>query len=187
MNLLATLSLLVVHISLCGAFFNHFGQARLGGRVLAMEDSFYGIQGETDAKGQPVDFSKFKNKIVYGVNVASKCGYTASGYKLLSELAEIEGVEVLLLPCNQFGGQEPGSDTEIEGFCALKGVKGANVLTKADVNGKNTRPTYEFVKQEIKMGNIMWNFAGKFLVDKEGKVLPVKSEKDLKKQIQKML
>ena len=64
--------------------------------------------------------------------------------------------------------QEPGSDKEIENFCALKGVQGANVFTKADVNGPKTRPTYKYVKEKTKMGDIAWNFAGKFLVDKEG-------------------
>ena len=81
--------------------------------------SFYDIS-ESDAKGKKIDFSKFKGKVVYGVNVASKCGYTASGYALLERLSKMPGVEVLLFPCNQFGGQEPGSDAEVEQFCALK-------------------------------------------------------------------
>jgi glutathione peroxidase len=94
--------------------------------------------------------------------------------------------QVALFPCNQFGGQEPGSDSEIENFCALKGVKGARVFTKADVNGPNTRPTYALVKDELKMPVIMWNFAGKFIVDKEGKVLPVKSEKNLINELKRL-
>lgn len=68
--------------------------------------SFYDIV-EKDANGNDVSFSKFKGKVVYGVNVASKCGYTASGYALLSKLSEMKdkGVEVAIFPCNQFGGQ----------------------------------------------------------------------------------
>jgi hypothetical protein len=64
--------------------------------------SFYDIT-EIDAKGNPVSFSKFKGKVVYGVNVASKCGYTSSGYNLLSRIAALKdkGVEVALFPCNQ--------------------------------------------------------------------------------------
>ena len=59
-------------------------------------------------KGKDFSFENFKGKVVYGVNVASKCGYTASGYALLSKIAEMkdQGVEVAIFPCNQFGGQE---------------------------------------------------------------------------------
>jgi len=58
--------------------------------------------------GKDFSFENFKGKVVYGVNVASKCGYTASGYALLSKIAEMkdQGVEVAIFPCNQFGGQE---------------------------------------------------------------------------------
>ena len=65
--------------------------------------SFYDIV-EKDANGNEVKFDKFKGKVVYGVNVASKCGYTASGYALISKLAALKskGVEVVLFPCNQF-------------------------------------------------------------------------------------
>ena len=76
---------------------------------------------QQDAKGTMVNFDKFKGKVVYGVNVASKCGYTASGYELLSKIAKMPNVEVAIFPCNQFGGQEPGSDAEVANFCALKG------------------------------------------------------------------
>ena len=126
-----------------------------------------------------MSFEQFKGKVVYGVNVASKCGYTKSGYELLEKISKMDNVEVLLFPCNQFGGQEPGSDAEIEQFCALKNVQGATVFTKGDVNGADTRDTYKLVKDELKMGDVAWNFAGKFIVDKEGKILPVKREKNL--------
>ena len=126
-----------------------------------------------------MSFEQFKGKVVYGVNVASKCGYTKSGYELLEKISKMVNVEVLLFPCNQFGGQEPGSDAEIEQFCALKNVQGATVFTKGDVNGADTRDTYKLVKDELKMGDVAWNFAGKFIVDKEGKILPVKREKNL--------
>ena len=65
---------------------------------------------------------------------------------------------------------QPGSDGEIASFCALKGVKNANVFTKADVNGPNTRPTYKYLKEQgVLGGDVAWNFAGKFIVDKDGK------------------
>ena len=71
-----------------------------------MVNSFYDIV-EKDASGNDFPFSNFKGKVVYGVNVASKCGYTASGYNLLSRIAKLKdkGVEVAIFPCNQFGGQ----------------------------------------------------------------------------------
>jgi glutathione peroxidase len=142
---------------------------------------------EKDSAGKDVKFDKFKGKVVYGVNVASKCGYTASGYKLLEKISAMDGAEVLLFPCNQFGGQEPGTSQEIESFCAMKNVKGANIFEKADVNGPSTRPAYKFLKDNKVIGDVAWNFAGKFLVDKEGKVMPVRSESDLLKSIQKEL
>lgn len=151
--------------------------------------SFYDIV-EKDANGNEIKFGdKFKGKVVYGVNVASKCGYTASGYALISKLSALKskGVEVALFPCNQFLGQEPGSDKEIAEFCALKGVKDATVFTKADVNGPNTRPTYKYLKEKGVLSNVAWNFAGKFLVDKQGNVLPVKSEKSLEEDILKLV
>jgi glutathione peroxidase len=153
----------------------------------ALFSSFYEIV-EKDATGRDVSFSKFKGKVVYGVNVASKCGYTASGYALLSKLSALKdkGVEVALFPCNQFGAQEPGSDAEVASFCALKGVKDANVFTKADVNGPNTRPTYKYLREKGVVSNVAWNFAGKFIVDKDGNVLPVKSEKTLEEDILKL-
>ena len=148
--------------------------------------SFYDLT-EKDSKGNVVKFDKFKGKEVYRVNVASKCGYTASGYKLLERISAMDGVEVALFPCNQFGGQEPGSNAEIESFCAMKNVKGANIFDKADVNGANTRPTYKYLKESKVLNDVAWNFAGKFLIDKEGNPMPVKSEKELLKNIETLL
>lgn len=112
--------------------------------------TFYDIV-EKDSKGQDFAFSNFRGKVVYGVNVASKCGYTASGYELIKKLTALkgQGVEVALFPCNQFGKQEPGTETEIEQFCALKGAQGANLFAKGDVNGPNTRPTYAYVRYHV--------------------------------------
>ena len=155
-------------------------------RSLRMEvGDFYSLR-EKDTKGNEISFEKFKGKVVYGVNVASKCGYTKSGYELLEKISKMDDVEVLLFPCNQFGGQEPGSDTEIEQFCTLKNVQGATVFTKGDVNGDNTRETYKLVKNELNMGDVAWNFAGKFIVDKNGKILPVKREKNLIPDIERL-
>ena len=110
-----------------------------GGLKMAAAGDFYSIV-EKDGKGNDFSFEQLRGRVVYGVNVASKCGYTASGYALLEKISAMDGVSVLIAPCNQFGGQEPGSAAEIESFCALKGVKGATILEKADVNGAKTRP-----------------------------------------------
>jgi len=148
--------------------------------------SFYDIS-ETGADGNLVSFSNLKGKVVYGVNVASKCGYTASGYNLLSKIAKLKAdgkpVEVLIFPCNQFGAQEPGSDAEVASFCALKGVPNATVLTKADVNGPNTRATYKFLKEKKIFGDIAWNFAGKFVIDKDGNPIAIKSDSEVEKLV----
>lgn len=132
--------------------------------------SFYDII-ETDSRGNEVSFEKYRGKVVYGVNVASECGDTDAGYELISKISLLKdrGVEVALFPCNQFGGQEPGSDSQIESFCKVRRVQGATVYTKADVNGPDTRPTYRFLREKgVFHGDISWNFVGRFVVDKEG-------------------
>mmetsp|Transcript_29288 Transcript_29288/g.29654 ORF Transcript_29288/g.29654 Transcript_29288/m.29654 type:complete len:152 (-) Transcript_29288:133-588(-) len=131
--------------------------------------SFYDII-EKRADGSDISFSDFSGKVVYGVNVASECGKTAAGYNFISKVLGIDGVVVVLFPCNQFGGQEPGSNAEICSFIESKGSAGAIVLDKADVNGPNTRPTYNFLKSTAGMPEVRWNFAGKFLVDKTGNI-----------------
>ena len=83
--------------------------------------SFYDLK-ETDVDGQEVSFDKFKGKVVYGVNVASQCGYTEGGYNLIKGLSNCNGIEILLFPCNQFLNQEPGSNGEIKQFCMRKGI-----------------------------------------------------------------
>ena len=102
------------------------------------------------------------------MNVASACGYTESGYTLINQLCELKkdgaDVEIALFPCNQFGlfsGQETGSDAEIAGFCSAKGVEGATLFTKADVNGDASRPTYKTLKDTgVLPPKISWNFQG---------------------------
>lgn len=108
-------------------------------------------------------------KVLYGVNVASRYGYTASGYALLTKISKMEGVEVLIFPCNQFGAQEPGSNEEIQSFCLARGVDGGHVFAKDDVNGPNTRPVYRYLREiGVIPPKVSWNFAGKFIIDKNG-------------------
>lgn len=118
--------------------------------------SFYDIK-EKDINGNIVDFSRFKNKVVYIVNVASYCGYTESNYRLLSNLANYasSGLEIIIFPCNQFGEQEPGTNSEISTFAAGKGFRGT-IMAKGDVNGPKARPAFKFLKQATGRNYITW-------------------------------
>ncbi|MDH4467941.1 MAG: glutathione peroxidase [Bacteriovoracaceae bacterium] len=139
-------------------------------------NSIYDFQVK-NAQGDLVSLSNFKGKVLLIVNVASKCGYTNQyeGLELLQKEYAQKDFSVLAFPCNQFGGQEPGSDTEIQSFCQLTYHTTFPVLAKIDVNGSAADPLYSFLKAKLPglLGTEMvkWNFT-KFLVDKNGQ--PVK-------------
>ncbi len=149
-----------------------------------------------DSKGTNFPLSKYKGKVVLVVNVASKCGFTPQ-YKGLEELYKKfkdHGLVILGFPCNQFGAQEPGSDSQIQEFCSLNFGVSFPVLGKIDVNGKDADPIYQFLKEQAPgvLGTemIKWNFT-KFLVSKDGKVLkryaPNTDPKDITEDIQEAL
>ncbi len=103
-----------------------------------------------DSKGTNFPLSKYKGKVVLVVNVASKCGFTPQ-YKGLEELYKKfkdHGLVILGFPCNQFGAQEPGSDSQIQEFCSLNFGVSFPVLGKIDVNGKDADPIYQFLKEQ---------------------------------------
>src|SRR5690606_18288976 len=118
----------------------------------------------------------YKGKVVLFVNVASKCGLTPQ-YKELEALHEKygkDGLAVVGVPCNQFGGQEPGSAEAISEVCTTEyGVK-FDMLEKVDVNGENAAPLYKELTatdtKPVGSGKISWNFE-KFVVGKDGKVI----------------
>jgi len=129
-----------------------------------------------DANMNEVSIGTYKNKVLLVVNVASECGFTYQYeglQNLYSKYAE-DGLEVLGFPCNQFKGQESGTNEEIQFFCTEKYDVSFNVFNKIDVNGKNADPFYDFLKSKRPgiMGtkNIKWNFS-KFLVNKNGEVV----------------
>lgn len=128
-----------------------------------------------DIDGNDVSLTDYKGKVLLFVNVASQCGYT-SQYKGLQEVYakyKDKGFAVLAFPCNQFGSQEPGSNSEIKQFCSLNFSVSFPLFDKIDVNGKNTHPLYAYLKSNSKslLGeNVKWNFT-KFLVGKDGKVI----------------
>ncbi|KAJ3706744.1 hypothetical protein LUZ61_010449 [Rhynchospora tenuis] len=147
-----------------------------------------------DAKGDDVDLSIYKGKVLLIVNVASQCGLTNSNYTELSQLYEKykdQGFEILAFPCNQFGGEEPGTNEEIMQFACTRFKAEYPIFDKVDVNGDNAAPIYKFLKSSkggLFGDSIKWNFS-KFLVDKEGRVVdryapttsPLSIEKDVKK------
>lgn len=97
---------------------------------------------------------------------------TRSNYQEMTALFDKysdQGLEIVAFPCNQFGGQEPGSNEQIKAFATEKfGFKGL-MMDKIDVNGPNTDPVWVYLKEKFP-GDVRWNFAAKFIVDKSGNV-----------------
>lgn len=125
--------------------------------------------------GSETDFGRFKGNAVLVVNVASNCGFTPqyAGLETLYEKFRDRGLEVLGVPCNQFAGQEPGSDSEIADFCERNFGVTFPLTSKADVRGKNQHPLYAELtkfKTGVLPGLVKWNFE-KFLVSRDGTVL----------------
>jgi len=128
-----------------------------------------------DLNGNPIDFSQFKGKKLFLVNVASECGFTPQ-YKELQQLHETYGdkVTVIGLPCNQFGNQEPGTPQQIEEFCSLNYGVTFLMSEKIDVKGENIHPLYKWLTDKelngYKSSTVKWNFQ-KYLLDENGKMI----------------
>jgi glutathione peroxidase len=127
-----------------------------------------GIQGEPDLLGP------LRGRVVLAVNVASRCGYTPqyTGLERLhGELVE-EGFTVVAFPCNQFGAQEPGSDSQIREFCSTRYDVTFPIASKLVVNGPDRHPLYAWLTapENGHAGDIEWNFE-KFLISRDGRVL----------------
>ena len=150
-----------------------------------------------DRNGKKVSLKEYKGKVLIIVNTATGCGFTPQyeGLEKLYKEYHDKGLEIIDIPCNQFGNQAPGTDDEIHEFCALKYNTSFDQFKKADVNGENEIELYTYLKEQIKEdtiegmknkmamkaidkisktakkdGDIKWNFT-KFLVDKEGNVV----------------
>jgi glutathione peroxidase len=126
--------------------------------------------------GSAASLGDYQGKALLIVNVASKCGLTPQyeGLEKLHETLGPRGFEVLGFPCNQFMEQEPGTAEEIQEFCSLTYGVDFPLFEKIEVNGDNTHPLYEQLKEtadaEGHTGDIRWNFE-KFLVSTEGAVV----------------
>lgn len=159
--------------------------------IAVAQSSIYDIKVKT-IDNEEISLSKYKDRVMLIVNVASKCGYTYQyeGLQKLHEKYEGKGLSILGFPCNQFLSQEPGTEEEIKEFCSLNFNVKFDMFSKIDVNGDNTHPLYELLKEKqsgiLGTSIIKWNFT-KFLVDKEGNVVkryspstePSEIEKDI--------
>lgn len=127
-------------------------------------------------EGEERSLADFRDRVVLVVNVASRCGLTpqyAGLQKLHDELAP-RGFSVVGFPCNQFAGQEPGTEAEVKQFCETRYGVTFPLFAKIEVNGAGRAPLYEWLTQQPSSpdgpGDIQWNFA-KFVVDRRGNVV----------------
>ncbi len=141
-----------------------------------MNNSIYDI-AITSLEGKTIDLNDFKGKKILFVNVASKCGFTPQ-YEKLQALHDQHGDKVAIIgvPCNQFGGQEPGSAAEIKEFCSKNYGVSFLMTEKCDVKGSNQHSLYKWLTKKSENGvedsNVSWNFQ-KYLVNENGKLMQV--------------
>ncbi|MBR0244723.1 MAG: glutathione peroxidase [Bacteroidaceae bacterium] len=156
--------------------------------------SIYDFKALT-SKGQELDFAQFEGKVLLIVNTASKCGFTPqfAGLEELNQKYRDRGLVVIGFPCNQFASQDPGSDSEIEGFCQLNYGVTFQIMKKVDVNGSNAHPIFVYLKEQTRglLGSsIKWNFT-KFLISRDGETIkryaPITKPEKLAKDIEAML
>ena len=168
-------------------------------------------------KGIEVDFAQFEGKVLMVVNTASKCGFTPhyDGLEALYQKYKDQGFVIVGFPCDQFAGQEPGSNDEIAEFCRLNHGVTFPLMAKTDVNGANAEPIFEYLKTQApteeysglkakatrkllkgisksveKDSDILWNFT-KFLINRDCTVVkryaPTTTPENIEKDIQGMI
>jgi Glutathione peroxidase len=180
------------------------------------KNTIYSFKATSNA-GEEVNFADYKGKVLLIVNTASKCGFTPQydGLEALYQKYKDQGMVIIGFPCDQFAGQEPGSNDEIAEFCRINHGVTFPLMAKTDVNGPNAEPVFEYLKEQApteeysglkakatrtmlkglsksakKDSDILWNFT-KFLVNRDGSVVkryaPVVKPEDIEKDIQGML
>lgn len=126
-------------------------------------------------EGKTINFADFKGKKILIVNTASKCGYTPQ-YEALQKVYEQYKNKLVIVgfPANNFGGQEPGSDSEVQEFCKVRYGVTFPLASKVSVKGDDTAPIYKWLTSKAQNGvldaEIKWNF-GKFLLDENGTLI----------------
>ena len=181
-------------------------------------EKIYDLKALT-SKGQELNFSQFKGKVLLIVNTASKCGFTPQfeGLEVLNKKYKDKGLVVIGFPCNQFAGQDPGTDSEISEFCQLNYGVSFLMMKKSDVNGPQANTIFKFLKSKAGFAgfdpahplsklldemlskndpdyaskpDIKWNFT-KFLVSKDGNKIirfePTATPTDMEASIEKLL
>ncbi|MFO3665334.1 glutathione peroxidase [Anaerococcus sp. ENR0831] len=148
-----------------------------------------------DNKGNDINLDKYKGKVLLIVNTATECGFTPQ-YQGLEELYKKykdQGFEILDFPSNQFGGQAPGTDAEIQNFCTARFGTTFDRFARIDVNGEKEDPLYTYLKKSqggLLGDKIKWNFT-KFLIDRDGNVVERYSSQkkpgNIAKEIEKLL
>jgi glutathione peroxidase len=140
---------------------------------LQAADSLYDIPLK-DIDGNATSLKPYKGQVVLVVNVASHCGFTPqyAALEAVYQKYKSQGLVICGFPCNQFGGQEPGTDTEIKQFCTAKYDVTFPMFDKLEVNGDNRHPLYVRLagKDSPFPGDIRWNFT-KFVIGRDGKIL----------------
>jgi len=137
----------------------------------------------TTGAGEQQILEAYKGKVVLIVNTASKCGFTPQykGLEALYQKYKDKGLVILGFPCNQFGGQEPGNDSEISEFCELNFGVTFPLMAKLDVNGDGAAPLFSYLKSEapglLGTKRVKWNFT-KFLISRDGKSVKRFAPKD---------
>jgi glutathione peroxidase len=140
-----------------------------------MSNTFYDLDYVAN-NGNTVPLKQYEGKVVLIVNTASKCGFTPQydGLEALYKTHKNSGLEVIGFPCDQFGHQEPGSDSDIARFCEMRFNLSFPLSKKVEVNGDNAAPIYKLLKDAapgvLGSKRIKWNFT-KFLVNKQGDVI----------------
>jgi len=171
------------------------------------------------SNGQELDFAQFEGKVLLVVNTASKCGFTPQfeGLEALNKKYKDRGLVVIGFPCNQFAGQDPGTDSEISEFCQLNYGVTFQMMKKSDVNGPDENPIFKYLKSQAGFAgfdpahplsklldemlskadadyaskpDIKWNFT-KFLISKDGSKIqrfePTATPEDMAPSIEALL
>ena len=160
-----------------------------------MTESIYQFSVE-DIKGRTQSLETYRGEVLLIVNTASKCGFTPqyAGLESLHTTFGEKGLKVLGFPCNQFGQQEPGDNSQVAEFCEVNYGVSFPMFAKIDVNGAQAHPMFDWLKQGapgvLGSQKIKWNFT-KFLVDRDGTTIkrfaPTTKPEDMREEIQALL